>query len=156
MSDYKSSILGAFCKGQPGPGFKDAWAKLAESEEPLWALKPKPDANVVLKCWRMPGFRPWGYSLLSEDNYRRIIEARRLVLVSLAADVSTYDAVLKGMGAEPVAPKAPEARSAQGAYEAYVASSGGKNYEGKPCPEWDKLPEAVRGHWAAVHAYYQA
>lgn len=37
---------------------------------------------------------------------------------------------------------------AQFGYEAYAESSGGKNYEGKPMPKWDELPEAIRLHWA--------
>lgn len=35
-------------------------------------------------------------------------------------------------------------------YEAYIKDSGGLNYQGKPCPVWDELPEAVREHWKAV------
>ena len=35
-------------------------------------------------------------------------------------------------------------------YEAYIAHSGGKNYRGDPCPAWDELPEAIRGHWEAA------
>lgn len=35
-------------------------------------------------------------------------------------------------------------------YGAYTANSGNKNYQGLPCPEWDKLPPAIRGHWCCV------
>ena len=35
-------------------------------------------------------------------------------------------------------------------YATYCASSGGKNFQGHPCPAWDELPEPVRGHWVAV------
>lgn len=35
-------------------------------------------------------------------------------------------------------------------YAVYCASSGGKNFQGNPCPAWDDLPEAVRGHWSVV------
>jgi hypothetical protein len=35
-------------------------------------------------------------------------------------------------------------------YEAYIASSGGLNYQGLPCPTWENLTEAVRQHWEAV------
>lgn len=35
-------------------------------------------------------------------------------------------------------------------YEAYTASSGGKNYRGEDCPEWDDLPPAIRTHWVAA------
>ena len=39
------------------------------------------------------------------------------------------------------------------AYEAYVDDAGGLNYQGKPCPKWDDLPEAIRQHWkVAVQA----
>lgn len=41
-------------------------------------------------------------------------------------------------------------RTARAAYEKYVAHSGGLNYLGQPCPAWDDLPEAIRGHWLAV------
>ena len=40
--------------------------------------------------------------------------------------------------------------TAQLLYDAYIASSGGLNYEGKPCPAWAELPEAIRTHWRAV------
>lgn len=35
-------------------------------------------------------------------------------------------------------------------YRAYLESSGGLNYEGKPCPTWGELPEAIQKHWRAV------
>lgn len=35
-------------------------------------------------------------------------------------------------------------------YSVYCASSDGKNYQGLPCPAWDALTEAVRGHWYTV------
>lgn len=35
-------------------------------------------------------------------------------------------------------------------YATYCASSDGKNFQGNPCPAWDALPEAVRGHWYTV------
>jgi hypothetical protein len=38
---------------------------------------------------------------------------------------------------------------ARTAYEAYLLSSGGLNYQGKPCPTWDELPQAIRDHWIA-------
>lgn len=41
-------------------------------------------------------------------------------------------------------------RRARDFYAVYCASSDGKNYQGLPCPEWDKLTDAVRGHWYTV------
>lgn len=41
-------------------------------------------------------------------------------------------------------------RYARDYYAIYCASSGGKNFQGNPCPKWDELPEAVRGHWKTV------
>lgn len=35
-------------------------------------------------------------------------------------------------------------------YATYCASSDGKNYQGLPCPAWDALTPAVRGHWYTV------
>ncbi len=35
-------------------------------------------------------------------------------------------------------------------YATYCASSDGKNYQGLPCPAWDALTAAVRGHWYTV------
>ena len=35
-------------------------------------------------------------------------------------------------------------------YAIYCASSEGRNFEGKPCPRWGKLPEAIRTHWYTV------
>lgn len=34
-------------------------------------------------------------------------------------------------------------------YAAYMVSCEGKNYQGNPCPQWQELPEAIRGHWRA-------
>ena len=37
--------------------------------------------------------------------------------------------------------------------EAYGEATGGKNYQGRPMPPWDELPEAIRHAWdAAVQA----
>ena len=41
-------------------------------------------------------------------------------------------------------------RRARDFYATYCASSDGKNYQGLPCPAWDALTEAVRGHWYTV------
>lgn len=41
-------------------------------------------------------------------------------------------------------------RRARDFYAVYCASSGGLNFQGKPCPDWDALPEAIRGHWYTV------
>lgn len=41
-------------------------------------------------------------------------------------------------------------RMAHDLYAAYNASCGGKNYQGLPCPTWQALPPAVRGHWYVV------
>lgn len=41
-------------------------------------------------------------------------------------------------------------RRARDFYAVYCASSDGKNYQGLPCPDWDKLTDAVRGHWYTV------
>lgn len=35
-------------------------------------------------------------------------------------------------------------------YAVYNASSGGKNYQGLPCPTWQTLTPAIRGHWYTV------
>lgn len=35
-------------------------------------------------------------------------------------------------------------------YEAYIANSDGKAWDGRPCPTWDGLNDAVRSHWCAV------
>jgi hypothetical protein len=35
-------------------------------------------------------------------------------------------------------------------YSAYMASCNGLNYQGLPCPKWDDLTDAVRGHWYVV------
>jgi len=44
----------------------------------------------------------------------------------------------------------PVVRRARDLYAVYCASSDGKNYQGLPCPAWDALTEAVRGHWYTV------
>ncbi|HVK89498.1 MAG TPA: hypothetical protein VM513_35490 [Kofleriaceae bacterium] len=41
-------------------------------------------------------------------------------------------------------------RRARDLYATYCASSDGKNYQGLPCPAWDALTPAVRGHWYTV------
>jgi hypothetical protein len=41
-------------------------------------------------------------------------------------------------------------RRARDFYAVYCASSDGKNYQGLPCPDWDMLTSAVRGHWYTV------
>jgi len=41
-------------------------------------------------------------------------------------------------------------RRARDLYAVYCASSDGKNYQGLPCPAWDTLTAAVRGHWYTV------
>lgn len=41
-------------------------------------------------------------------------------------------------------------RIARDLYATYCASSGGLNYQGLPCPAWDALTDAVRGHWYTV------
>jgi hypothetical protein len=41
-------------------------------------------------------------------------------------------------------------KRAQDFYAIYCASSGGKNFQGNPCPKWSDLPETVRGHWYTV------
>jgi len=35
-------------------------------------------------------------------------------------------------------------------YKTYTDSSGGLNYQGKPCPQWNELPSEIRKHWVAV------
>lgn len=40
----------------------------------------------------------------------------------------------------------------QVAYEAYLVQSGGLNYQGKPCPTWEELPQAIRDCWQASTA----
>lgn len=37
--------------------------------------------------------------------------------------------------------------TARDLYAAYCASSGGLNCQGLPCPAWDALTGAVKGHW---------
>lgn len=38
---------------------------------------------------------------------------------------------------------------AREAFNAYNAHAGGKTWDGKPTPPWEKLGEAVQGHWRA-------
>lgn len=35
-------------------------------------------------------------------------------------------------------------------YQAYIGNSDGKNYQGLPCPTWENLTSAIRGHWCVV------
>lgn len=35
-------------------------------------------------------------------------------------------------------------------YETYIANSEGKAWDGRPCPPWTMLGQAVRSHWCAV------
>jgi hypothetical protein len=35
-------------------------------------------------------------------------------------------------------------------YEAYGDKAGWKNYEGKPMPKWDEVPQHIRDKWAAA------
>ena len=35
-------------------------------------------------------------------------------------------------------------------YEAYIENSGGKAWDGRPCPAWDDLGTNVRSHWCAA------
>lgn len=46
--------------------------------------------------------------------------------------------------------ESPILRRARDLYAVYCASSDGKNYQGLPCPAWDALTDAVRGHWYTV------
>lgn len=39
---------------------------------------------------------------------------------------------------------------AQVLYEAYIANSDGLAWDGRQCPEWGNLNDAVRSHWCAV------
>lgn len=40
---------------------------------------------------------------------------------------------------------------ARRAYEAYNVNSGGKAWDGRPCPTWDELAGSpVRSHWCAA------
>lgn len=43
-----------------------------------------------------------------------------------------------------------KAEAPERAYCAYLRSTGGLNYQGLPCPEWDHLPSAIRDAWAAA------
>jgi hypothetical protein len=36
------------------------------------------------------------------------------------------------------------------AYEAYIANSNGLAWDGRPCPKWEDLNNAVRSHWCAA------
>lgn len=38
-------------------------------------------------------------------------------------------------------------------YEAYLENCDGKAWDGRPCPTWDALNDAVRSHWCAVVIY---
>lgn len=40
--------------------------------------------------------------------------------------------------------------AARALYEGYIANSGGLAWDGRPCPTWDGLNDAVRSHWCAV------
>lgn len=35
-------------------------------------------------------------------------------------------------------------------YESYLDNSGGLAWDGRPCPTWDELNDAVKSHWCAV------
>jgi hypothetical protein len=35
-------------------------------------------------------------------------------------------------------------------YKRYCENSDNKNYRGEPCPSWEELPPAIRGHWCSV------
>jgi hypothetical protein len=47
-------------------------------------------------------------------------------------------------------PGMPWQRIAQSAYRAYAASTGNKNYQGNPMPEFSDLPQAIRTAWEAA------
>ena len=36
------------------------------------------------------------------------------------------------------------------AYCAYLTVTGGRNYQGLPCPKWTELPETIRLAWRAA------
>lgn len=42
--------------------------------------------------------------------------------------------------------------SARRAYESYLVNSGGLNFRGEKCPDWDALTTEVRSHWCAAIA----
>lgn len=44
----------------------------------------------------------------------------------------------------------PNTALARELYNTYVQHAGGVNYEGKPCPTWENLNDAVRSHWECV------
>lgn len=54
------------------------------------------------------------------------------------------------MGAVSCAQNPNVLRRGRDLYATYCASSDGKNYQGLPCPAWDALTDAVRGHWYTV------
>lgn len=39
---------------------------------------------------------------------------------------------------------------AESAYKAYAASTGNKNFQGNPMPEWSALPDTIRNAWEAA------
>ena len=41
-------------------------------------------------------------------------------------------------------------RRAERFYMAYLANSDGLAWDGRPCPTWEQLNDAVRSHWCAV------
>lgn len=44
-------------------------------------------------------------------------------------------------------------RLARVGFEAYNKAAGGLNYEGKPIPPWDEVPQHIRDKWeVATHA----
>jgi hypothetical protein len=60
-------------------------------------------------------------------------------------------AALRSFAPALVVDVAPEDQAfAQVGYQAYIASTGGLNYQGLPCPEWTKLPPAIQAAWAAA------
>lgn len=67
--------------------------------------------------------------------------------VRAAIDVALFAAA--GVD-EPDEPRDSEASFAVLAYRAYVKFTGGLNYQGKPCPKWQDLPEKIRGAWGAA------
>ena len=54
------------------------------------------------------------------------------------------------LGALPLPSDAELEQLARDFYAIYMVSCEGKNYEGKPCPQWLDLTEAVRTHWRSV------
>lgn len=45
-------------------------------------------------------------------------------------------------------------RDARAAYERYFANAGGKTFDGRPMPDWEKLTEVVQSHWRAACDWY--